>query len=166
MAPRLRWRCGCHRRRHSGEGRVLADFELVVEPDGAKDLDPCQCCGGQRRRIWGYVHDGETALAAYFLTWTVGQVPWHGARLDLILGDWEDGSTPENRFVVSLEYRRTETETGFRVVDADDSRSSVASRSLRAEEVVDTEIAKAVFAIAEAIYAHDPRTAEIQGREG
>jgi hypothetical protein len=126
----------------------------------------CSCCGGQRRRIWGYVHDGEAALAAYFLLWTVGQVPTHGARLDLILGDWADGTTPENRFAVSLEYRRDDSATGFAVIDADDSRSTVASRSLRREEVVDTEIAKAATAIAEAILAADPRTAEIQGLEG
>jgi hypothetical protein len=137
----------------------------VVEPDGAKDLDACSCCGSPRRRIWGYVHDGEAALAAYFLTWTVGQVPKHGARLDLLLGDWEDGSTPESRFTVSLEYQRTESVTGFHIIDADDSRSTVAARSLRQDEVVDTEIAKAVFTIADAIWAQDPRTKEIQGLE-
>ena len=29
---------------------------LHVEPTGSRDSGPCECCGANTRRVWGFVH--------------------------------------------------------------------------------------------------------------
>lgn len=68
---------------------------LKIEPIASKDFGPCSCCGDTSRSVWGYVHGMYDPCAAYFVHWTLGQVPKHGAHIDLIIGEWGDGTTAE-----------------------------------------------------------------------
>ena len=109
---------------------------LVIEPTGAKDFGPCSCCGDNSRTVWGLVHRGLSGEAAYFVQWTLGQIGRHGAHFDLVLGQWGDGTTREDRYAVSLEFRRTESGPAFMVIDADKrdiGRGDLASRGLTRE---------------------------------
>jgi hypothetical protein len=81
---------------------------LVVEPTGTNDYGPCACCGNSSRCVWGFIHAPVGTLASYFVHWTLNRVPDHGANFDLILGNWGDDATADDRYLVSLAYRLCE----------------------------------------------------------
>lgn len=64
------------------------------------------------RKVSGRVYSDNDAHAMYFVHWTLGQVPRHGAHIDIIIGEWDD------RSAVSLEYRIGETGPSVMVIDA------------------------------------------------
>ena len=126
-------------------------------------LGGCACCGGAIRRLWGYVHYGDAALAAYFVTWTEGRLARHGAEWDFVLGGWGEGSSAEDRIAVSLAMRSTDQGPEFMLVDAEGRASAaagVAARAMSREEAAGSRIADAVFGMVDAIWAGDPRLAE------
>jgi hypothetical protein len=142
---------------------------LIVEPTGASDFGPCPCCGDNSRSVWGIVHVPEADEGAYFVQWTLGQVPRHGAHFDLILGHWGDGTGSSDRFAVSLEFRRTEQGPWFMVIDANEReicRNELVGRGLRREEVIGTPLAKRAFDIVDAIWQQDERIREVRGDAG
>lgn len=103
-------------------------MEFVVEMGPDKPPSTCDCCGSQTLHAHGYVYRDGDARAAYHAFWTVGH-PDRGIRLIVGLGDWGEGTEPEDRFAFSLDFRDGPPETrGFRMVDA--------SRELREEAVV------------------------------
>src|SRR5690349_12420584 len=93
---------------------------LAIEATGVHDAGPCPCCGDNTRAVSGLVRQGEVGVAAYVVRWTLGQIGRHGAHVDLVLGRWGDGTTRDDRYAVSLEFRRTETGPAFMVIDADE----------------------------------------------
>ena len=138
----------------------------VIEPTGSKDFGPCSCCGDDSRSVWGLVHHGEVGEAAYFVHWTRHQVDRHGAHFDLAIGRWGEDSSTEDRFAVSLEFRRTEQGPQFMVIDATErpiAGGDLVGRALRREEVIDTPLAKQAFDIIDAIWLQDQRIEEIRG---
>jgi hypothetical protein len=101
------------------------------------------------------VHWNTATIASYFVGWTE-QKPEHGAAFDLVLGEWGDGATREDRFAVSLNYRTPE----FMVVDAHcrlPRGDELAGAALQRSEVIGTPLARQVFALVDAIYMGDPR---------
>lgn len=136
---------------------------MRVEPTGAVDTGPCDCCGAETRRVWGLIHDEDGPSAAYFVQWAVGRVDRHGALLDLVLGRWGESATTEDRVVVTMEFRVTETGPAFMVVDARDRPAARQGRPLSRHEVVGQPIAKDAFAAADWVLASDPRLAELLG---
>jgi hypothetical protein len=138
---------------------------LVVEGTGVKDFGPCSCCGDNSRRVWGLLHRGRASEGAYFVEWTLGQVARHGAHIDLVLGQWGAGTTRAERYLVSLEFRRTERGPEFMVIDASQRQvgEELAHRRLSRDEVIGTPLAKLAFDIVDAIWLQDPRIGEIRG---
>ena len=139
--------------------------KLTIEPDDSNDFGPCECCGNMSRTVWGYVHDGDTMIAVYYVQWTRNK-PDHGAFFDLILGKWDDDSTPEDRQAVSLAYRWMETGGGFRIIDATKRPhvdTELASKALSREEVVGTPLAQHAYDVVDTIFDQDLRIAEIRG---
>ena len=140
--------------------------ERDLETAGEKDFGPCDCCAKMSRSIWGYLHEGGSPEAAYFVQWTLGGVSQHGAHFDFIVGRWGEGATSADRAAVSLAFRRTESGPQFMVIDAQErpvSRSELISRSLKREEVIGTPIAAQVFAMVDHLWLHEGRIAEITG---
>lgn len=122
----------------------------------------CPCCGKLSRTIWGEVHDRRGDVVPYYCQWTVGG-PDHDANIDLIFGAWGDGTTPDDRTLVSLLFRRSET-IGFMVIDAEprlEKASGIASAGLARNEVIGTCIAKSAFLVVDVIWADDPRIADL-----
>jgi hypothetical protein len=139
---------------------------LSVEPTGASDFGPCDCCGSATRRVWGFAHAPDRAVAAYFVQWAVGRVADHGALFDLVLGRWGDGATAADRVLVTLDYRLTDTGPAFMVVDsagrpADDP--GLVGPALTRAEVVGQPVAGEAFPVADAVLAQDARIAEVLG---
>lgn len=130
----------------------IARKALLVEPVG-ESQGHCDCCGKTTRRVWGWVHRDDTTLAAYFVGWTEG-MPDHGVAFDLALGRWGEGSGPNDRQAAALDYRHDAN--AFMVVDASGrtaDRPEIASSALSRADVIGTQLAPQIFAIADAIYA-------------
>jgi len=137
---------------------------LTIEPGNSSDYGPCPCCGDMSRSVWGYVYSDDTAYAAYFVHWTLGQVPKHGAHIDLIIGRWGDRTTAADRRAVSLEYQIGDTGPSVMVIDAhgrNHADGRLAKRALRREDVIGKPIAKKVFALCDAVLLQDDRLIEI-----
>lgn len=142
--------------------------ELLIKPDGENVTGNCECCGNASRCVWGFARSGEGPAVAYFVHWTIGRVHDHGANFDLILGSWGEGTSAEQRVVVSLAYRLLESGPGFMVIDANGrpaANSGLAGRALARSEVVGQPIAQEAFAVVDAVLAQDPRITELLGRE-
>jgi hypothetical protein len=136
--------------------RTAFEVETMGESSGR-----CDCCGNESRSIWGMVHrkDGPS-VAAYWIQWTVGHLREPGAKLDLVLGDWGEGTDARDRFGIALVHRELEDGTpSLTVVDADDRfrHSDLAAAALLRRDVIDTPLAEQAFSVADAIYLQDKR---------
>jgi hypothetical protein len=139
---------------------------LRVEPTDSRDSGPCECCGANTRRVWGFVHGAAGPIAAYFVQWAVGRVAGHGANFDLILGRWGEGTAAADRSLVALEYRLTDTGPAFMVIDAAGrpaGGSELVGRTLARGEVVGRPLAQEAFRVVDAVLAQDARVAELLG---
>ena len=99
-------------------------------------------------------------MAAYWMHWTVGHLVEPGANLDLVLGEWGEGTDANNRFGVALVHRELEDgKPSLMVIDAADrfSHVSLAASALARSDVIDTPVAKQAFQIVDAIYLQDGR---------
>jgi hypothetical protein len=117
--------------------------------------------------VWGYVRRGDSIEAVYYLSWTLGQVPRHGAHLDLIIGRWGEETTGKDRIGISLEYRLTERGPEFMVIDASSRKKQfgeLAAQLRCREEVIRTPLARRVFDIVDAVWLLDDRINEITAR--
>jgi hypothetical protein len=139
---------------------------LEVEKTGEKDHGPCECCGNNSRCVWGFIHTPSATLASYFVHWTLGRVPDHGAKFDLIIGKWGEGAVAADRSLVALEYRLFGTGPEFMVIDAADrdvAASELVGHVLHRSAVIGQPIADQAFAIVDAVLAQDDRVVELLG---
>ena len=142
----------------------MAQYRIEAAEEAV--LGPCKCCGGTTRRVWGYVHYGDAALAAYFVTWTEGEVARHGANWDFVVGAWGEGTTSESRVAVSLAMRVNERGPEFMVIDAegrDMATPELVGKVMGRDDVVGTPLAEAVFGMVDAVWAGDKRLGELIG---
>ena len=121
----------------------------------------CDCCGNASRRVWGTVSDGEEMLVAYWMNWTVGHLSDIGANLDLIWGRWGEGTSANDRVLVSMVHREQPDGTpALMVIDAGDrpeAKGELAETALDRDEVIGTPFAADAFALVDAIYEQDGR---------
>lgn len=136
--------------------------DLEVEEGGRSSPIQCACCGYWSQSVNGYVHEGEQTVAAYFVQWTAGNLA-HDPNIDLVVGQWGDGTTAADRQGVSLMYRVGQ---GFMVIDADarpfSGGQALFSHALKRSDVVGTGLAAAVFRIIDAIWLQDSRIEELR----
>ena len=139
--------------------------DLLVELDESVDF-ACPCCGHPSRAVWGRVSDTTGALATYKIEWTLRD-RLHGAHFDLIIGDWDEAATRDNRAGVSLVYRAETERSGFMLLDARDRwsehRAGIASTTLARTDIEATPVADEVYAIVDAVWMRDGRIDEIRG---
>ena len=107
------------------------------------------------------VHDGDATLAAYWMNWTVGHLSEPGANLDLVLGQWGDEASANDRVVVSMLHREQQDGSlALMVIDAADrpvAKGELARSALARTDVIGTPLAAQVFALVDAIYEQDGR---------
>jgi len=145
----------------------MATSSFEIEPQGS-DTTHCECCGNLSRAAWGLAWLRGSPFATYFVHWTLGHVPEHGANFDLIVGEWGDGTSADDRCAVSLLYRISESGPGFMVINADErniAKSELVGRALKRDEVVGQPISRDVFALCDALLAQDDRIAELLGSD-
>lgn len=138
--------------------------DLSVELMDQRTSGVCPCCNNMTRTVWGAVRAKDRPVAIYYVNWTQNG-PDHGARIDLIMGEWGDHTSAAQRRLVSVEYRVTEAHTGFMVVDASKQTAAlaedIAQTPLTRNQVIGTPLAKDAFALLDAIWLGDDRLTEI-----
>jgi hypothetical protein len=142
----------------------MSDDARRVEQTGSKKLEPCSCCGGTAKRVWGFVHDRYATEAAYFVEWIAENIAKHGARFDLIVGPWGHNAQAAERVAVSLAFRRVASQPQFMVTDANEgplAANSLVGRAMSRDEVLNSSLAQQVFAIVDAIWQQDDRIREL-----
>jgi hypothetical protein len=105
----------------------------------------------------------------YYVHWTIGAVARHGANFDLIVGDWGDKSGPDDRHLISLEFRIHQKKPGFMVIDSKGRPAAdrkLAAKSLERKEVIGTPKAKEAFRMVDAIWLGDKRIKEVTDCKG
>jgi len=105
-------------------------------------------------------------MAVYYVHWTLGHVSDQGANIDLIIGEWGEAMTADNRSALALAYRLLDTSPSLMIIDAQArpfSNSPLVGRVLRREDVIGTSFAQDAFAVADAVLAQDDRVAELLG---
>lgn len=124
----------------------------------------CECCGRESKTIWGDLSDSETTQAVYFVQWTV-DAPEHLPNIDLVMGRWGEGASPDDRILVSLLFQPGEDGGSFMVIDGEgrpaDSRT-LCKRALRRTEVVGTPMASEVFGLVDALWLTESRLDEVK----
>ena len=142
----------------------MADTPHIVATPWNEFGGICDCCERTSKTIWGDLGTDQTALAVYYVSWTVA-APEHHPKIDLIVGAWGDGTDPENRILVSLLFRPAADGGSFMVVDANDrltSYRSVCGRAMRRAEVVGTPLGEEIITLVDALWASDPRISEVR----
>jgi hypothetical protein len=93
--------------------------------------------------------------------WTVGHLSNTGANLDRVVGQWGDGTGPENRVAIALVHRQQSDGTpALMVIDAQErpvATGGLAATALGRAEVVGPPLAQQVFSLTDAIYGQDGR---------
>jgi len=123
----------------------------------------CSCCENPTHRVWGWVNDQATVLAAYFVSYTPCHRD-HGAKFQIVLGRWGEQTTPDDRSLVELDYRVHLGPAALMVVDPTQpsTLATVAKHALRRDQVVGRPIAATVFTIVDAIDMKDPRLNDVR----
>lgn len=138
-------------------------LHLTIDPEDQRTCGPCACCGNMTQRVWGYVYDGDVAIAAYFVEWTPGHIG-KAANFDLVIGKWGPESSQADRQGVALAFRHLENGPEFMVIDASQrpfATSPIVGEAMSRECVVGKAIAEAAFAICDTIYLQDHRLSTV-----
>ncbi len=134
---------------------------LSVEPTG-ESHGLCECCGKASRTVWGYVHESERTIAAYFVHWTVGESE-HLPNLDFLIGTW--GNDKVNDRVLSA-WLFNPSQNSFMITDAAQrpaASSTLCSHALSRDETLALPSVRAIAASClDAVWLQDPRIAEIR----
>ena len=124
----------------------------------------CECCGQTSRTVWGDVSAADQTLAVYYVSWTKGSAK-HPPSIDLVIGPWGDGATPDKRVLVSLLFRPGPDGGSFMVIDGDtrlEKKRDLCGRALKRTEVIGTPMAQEAFALVDALWVGDPRLEEVR----
>ena len=141
-------------------------YHLLINAEDERTFGPCECCGNMTRRVWGYVNDKDSTIAAYFVEWTPGHEE-HAANFDLIVGKWGEDAGPADRKAVALAFRRLEAGPQFMVINAMDrpvGKNSLVGEALCREQVIGHPVAQTVFALCDTIFLDDPRVLSLRER--
>src|ERR1700723_586420 len=117
---------------------------LTIEPDGSNDFGPCKCCGNMSRTVWGYIRREDEIVSLYYVHWTPGKLD-RGARVELIIGQWGDNSSADERSAVAIACRVHEGEPQFMIRDAEEKQDELASHALRRDQIVGTPMSAEIF---------------------
>jgi hypothetical protein len=95
-------------------GSITIEFADRVEGD------PCQCCGGKTTRLTRFVYSDGDAHAVYYAAFSdKHRDRWVSVAISL--GEWGEGSGPEDRIAFALRIRSADDEYQVMVVDASSS---------------------------------------------
>jgi hypothetical protein len=114
-------------------------------------------------RVWGYIWQDDSAIAAYFVEWTEGH-PYHEANFDFIYGRWGDKTSASDRQALSVAFRHLESGPSFMVIDAADrpvGENSLVGKAATREQILNGDLRVITFALCDVVYLSDPRIAAL-----
>lgn len=77
----------------------------------------CECCGGTTTRLTRFVYRDGDAFGVYYAMFSDSH-PDRIVKMLVSLGEWGEGSTPEDRQAFALDVRSSETQYEVMVTDA------------------------------------------------
>jgi len=138
--------------------------DLRVETDGESG-GVCDCCGNKTRTIWGYIHEPEKTIAAYFVQWTCDK-PEHSPNFDFIIGTWGNEEINDKK-LSSWVLNAAPGGGGFIAIDGAGrqlSNNELVTEALTRMQVVnDTKLMDLTTELIDAVWLGDPRIGEIRG---
>ena len=139
-----------------------------LELDQDKEItSDCECCGNKGHTVLGFIHKGESTLAAYCVKWTEGHEKDNPPWLLLSMGAWGEGTTGKDRVTAGCVLLVNENGRNFHIVDAStlESRSEdIVGHHLTSEEVMSGKIKDHFFKLANKVVMNDPRIQTLFGK--
>lgn len=133
---------------------------LTVEPTG-ENRGHCDCCGNASCTIWGYVHEADRTIAAYFVHWTSGSAD-HMPNIDFLIGTWGDDNV-NDRVLSSWLY--SPSHNSFMIIDAAQrpaARSELCSHALSRDETLSMpDIRNLAASCLDAVWLQDQRMMKV-----
>ena len=97
---------------------AMSDFSLETGEDIVRVM--CECCGNEKRRVWGFVSKSGDAHAVYYALLNVTEDrPRIG--LTLSIGPWWDGTEPSQRSWCHVDIRTESEKYDFQIRDPKES---------------------------------------------
>lgn len=130
---------------------------LSIEFEPARESEPCPCCGGKTTALTRFVHKDGDAHAIYYARFSDN----HSERVVLAtvsIGDWSEGTPPEQRVAFALELRAAASEFQVGVVDAMQSpwrNAKIIGRTLDRAEALAHPLLKEAFHITDHMVRED-----------
>ncbi len=93
---------------------------LTIEFEPPSESPPCECCGGRTTRLTRFVHRDGDAYAIYYALFADNH-PDRTVSATVSIGEWCDGSTPDQRIAFALELRATDAQYQVGIVDVERS---------------------------------------------
>ncbi len=129
---------------------------LSIEFDAPK-RSVCACCAGTTTRLIRYVYRDGRAHAVYYACFTDSH-PERVVDLVVSLGDWGEGTTPEQRRAFSMKIRTRDNQYEVMVTSADQCpwrEATIIGRVLDREEALAHPWLKDAFAVTDQIVLED-----------
>jgi hypothetical protein len=133
--------------------------EISIEPSGQRDPYKCPHCGNESHTVWGFVYCDGNAYAVYYAGWTLGH---EDTGVLIGMGEWGEGTEPDNRYSFGLVVRSHGSDFAFMVVGPDDSpigEVKFIGHLLSRQEALSHPEIQDVYHVAEHIVRDDPRLA-------
>lgn len=122
----------------------------------------CECCGGVSVTLMRFVYQDGDAFAVYYAGFSESH-PQREVKLAVGMGEWGDGSTPDDRRSFALRLRNGGENFEVSVMDAEDSpwrNARLIGKMLDREEALADPGLADVFHITDHIVTDDPDVRE------
>jgi hypothetical protein len=130
---------------------------LRIEFEPAHESDPCACCGKATIALTRFVYKDDVAHAIYYARFSKGH-PELPVIATVSIGEWSEGSAPEQRVAFALELRSTESQCQVMGTDAQHSpwrESKILGRTLDRAEALAHPLLPEVFHITDHMVSDD-----------
>ena len=130
---------------------------LTIEFEPPKK-ENCDCCGGITTRLTRFVYQDGDAFAVYNAVFSDNH-PEREVKAVVGLGEWGDGTTPEQRRAFSLILRENESRYEVMILNAEESPwrdAQILGQMLNRDEALAHPWIKDVFHITDHMVTDDP----------
>ncbi|MEQ1639027.1 MAG: hypothetical protein ABL903_20385 [Methylococcales bacterium] len=130
---------------------------LSIEFEPPNQSEPCECCGGLTTSLTRFVYNDGDAYAVYYAKFSNNH-PERVVVATISLGEWGEGSTPDQRVAFALELRVSETEFQVGLIDAQFSpwqNAKTIGRTLNRDEALTHPQVKEAFYVTDHMVTDD-----------
>lgn len=90
---------------------------LQIEFEPSRESEPCACCGESTTVLTRFVYKDGDAFAIYYARFARSH-PERPVFATVSIGEWGEGSSPEQRVAIALELRSSSSRYQVAVIDA------------------------------------------------